>query len=96
MSRSVIWIAFIFAVGGAIWSSSAEAADVAAPRKAIAASSVERCVEVCGCWHTYYVRHRVLLSTYGAGFDPNNYDFTEPHYFYGQERFYPRYFREPN
>ncbi|MGO4870645.1 MAG: hypothetical protein ACLPGW_08550 [Roseiarcus sp.] len=95
MSRSIIGLALTFAVGGVVWSSSVEAADVAGPRETMSASSVEHCGEVCGCWRTDYVRHRELLSTYGAGFDPNNYDFTEPHYYYGRERLYPRYSRDP-
>jgi len=96
MARSVMRIAFVLAVGGAVWSSAVEAADFAAPHRAIVRSRVKRCDDACGCWYSYYVRHRVLLSTYGAGFDPNNYDFTEPHYFYGPERVYTRYSRDPN
>ena len=45
----------------------------------------------CGCLHVSYVHHRELRSTYGIGFDPRNYDGTEPHYFFGPMRAYPRY-----
>jgi len=45
----------------------------------------------CGCLHVSYVHHRELRSTYGIGFDPRNYDQTEPHYYFGPMRAYPRY-----
>jgi hypothetical protein len=32
----------------------------------------------CGCLHVTYVFHRELRSTYGVGFDPRNFDQTEP------------------
>lgn len=90
MSRTMIGIAFIFAAGV----SPVRAADIASPRE-VAASRIKHC-DVCGCLRTYYVHHRALLSTYGANFDPNNYDFTEPRYFYGPERPYPRYSLDPS
>ncbi len=45
----------------------------------------------CGCLLVAYVHHRELRSTYGLGFDPRNYDTTEPHYYLGRVRAYPRY-----
>ena len=45
----------------------------------------------CGCLHKSYVYHRELRSTYGISFDPRNYDQTEPHYYLGRMRAYPRY-----
>jgi hypothetical protein len=38
------------------------------------------------------VYHRTLESTYGLGFDPRNYNQTEPHYYFGRVRAFPRYF----
>jgi hypothetical protein len=32
-----------------------------------------------------------LESTYGVGFDPRSFDTTEPHYYLGRLRSYPRY-----
>jgi hypothetical protein len=46
----------------------------------------------CGCLYVGYVYHRELRSSYGLTFDPRNYDTTEPHYFFGPLRAYPRYF----
>ena len=46
----------------------------------------------CGCLGVAYVYHRELRSTYGLGFDPRNYDTTQPHYYFGPIRAYPRYF----
>lgn len=46
----------------------------------------------CGCLGVAYVYHRELRSTYGLSFDPRNYDTTEPYYYFGRVRAYPRYF----
>jgi hypothetical protein len=46
----------------------------------------------CGCLGVQYVYHRQLETTYGASFDPRNFDTTEPHYYFGPMRRYPRYF----
>ena len=45
----------------------------------------------CGCLTVTYVYHRELRSTYGLGFDPRNYDTTQPHYYFGAMHAYPRY-----
>jgi hypothetical protein len=45
----------------------------------------------CGCLHVTYDYHREVLTTYGLGFDPRNYDTTQPHYFLGATRAYPHY-----
>ena len=46
----------------------------------------------CGCMSVAYVHHRDMQSTYGLGFDPRNYDQTEPHFYFGRMHAYPRYF----
>jgi hypothetical protein len=45
----------------------------------------------CGCLEVTYVYHRQLESTYGVGFDPRSFDTTEPYYYWGPARAYPRY-----
>jgi hypothetical protein len=45
----------------------------------------------CGCLRVSYVFHRELRSTYGVSFDPRNFDQTEPYYYFGAVRAYPRY-----
>jgi hypothetical protein len=50
----------------------------------------------CECLHVSYVYHRELRTTYGTGFDPRNFDQTEPHYYFGPVRAYPRYWVSPN
>ena len=45
----------------------------------------------CGCLHMTYVYHREVRSTYGTGFDPRNFDQTEPYFYLGRTRAYPRY-----
>jgi hypothetical protein len=46
----------------------------------------------CGCLTVSYVYHPELRSTYGTGFDPRNYDETQPRYYFGPVRAYPRFF----
>lgn len=48
----------------------------------------------CGRLHVNYVYHGELRTTYGTGFDPRNFDETQPHYQYGSVRAYPRYWVE--
>lgn len=45
----------------------------------------------CGCLHVTYVNHRDIRATYGTGFDPRNYDQTQPYFYPGPMRAYPRY-----
>jgi hypothetical protein len=62
------------------------AADLLAPAQAA------RDCGPCGCLSVTYVYHRDLQSTYGLGFDPRNYDQTQPRYYFGRMHAYPRYF----
>jgi hypothetical protein len=48
----------------------------------------------CGCLRVTFDYHRELQSTYGTGFDPRNYDETQPHYYFGGMRAFPRYSQE--
>jgi hypothetical protein len=45
----------------------------------------------CECLYVSYVYHRELRTTYGTGFDPRNFDQTQPYYYFGPVRAYPRY-----
>jgi hypothetical protein len=45
----------------------------------------------CGCLHVTYVYHRELRTTYGAGFDPRNFDTAVPHFYFGPMHAFPRY-----
>ena len=45
----------------------------------------------CGCLHVSHTYHRVLRSTLGINVDPRNFDQTEPYYYLGSVRSYPRY-----
>ena len=89
MLRSVLALgaavgAFAFASVGSL-----EAADLQTPPRAVRPAYCGP----CGCLQVAYVYHRALLSTYGTGFDPRNYDATEPHYYFSRTMHaYPRYF----
>ena len=71
----------------------ATAADLPIPVKSARAA---RWCGPCGCLHVTYNYHRELLSTYGINYDPRSYDTTEPHYFHGAVRAYPRYWVAAN
>jgi hypothetical protein len=65
---------------------SARAADLGVPGPGVQTAECGP----CGCPVTY-VYHRELRSTYGIAFDPRNFDTTEPYYYYGPVRAWPRY-----
>lgn len=69
-----------------------DAADLGATGAAAHRSHV-RCGP-CGCTNVVYVYHREMRSTYGLGYDPRNYDATQPRYYFGPMRAYPRYLAE--
>ena len=83
--RSML-MAAIFATAGAVAPGPSMAADLQA-----LAPAQPRCCGRCGCLQVSHVRHRELRSTYGTAFDPRNFDTTEPHYYFGPVRTYPRY-----
>ena len=85
---SALAIGIVAAAGAPLLSSSAAAADLPIPVKARAA---HLCGGPCGCLHVSWEHHRELRSTYGIAFDPRNDDLTEPHYYFGPVRAYPRY-----
>jgi hypothetical protein len=91
MSRLMISALFVgmAAAVGTVPAIPAAAADLAVPAR----HAARWCGE-CGCLHVTYVHHRSLASTYGLDYDPRNYDGTQPHYYYGAVRAYPRYWVE--
>jgi hypothetical protein len=91
MSRTMMALAGI--VSAIILASpiSLGAAELQAPAQAVRA--YPDCGR-CGCLSVTYVHHRDMQSTYGLGFDPRNYDQTEPHFYFGRMHAYPRYFVE--
>jgi hypothetical protein len=68
-------------------SQSARAADLRVP----APVAQEAECGPCGCVHVSYDYHRELRSTYGVAFDPRNFDTTQPYYYFGPVRAYPRF-----
>jgi hypothetical protein len=84
---AAVVVGMLTAAGLPAVSQSVRAADLEVPPIHQAARSCGP----CGCLHVSYVRHRELKATYGIAFDPRSYDQTEPHYFWGAVRTYPRY-----
>jgi hypothetical protein len=68
----------------------ATAAELTAPSRAPRIHHAEECGP-CGCVHITYDYHRELRSTYGIAFDPRNFDQTQPYYYFGAVRAYPRF-----
>ena len=89
-----VLLAGVFAAAGLTAGSSvAIAADLPVLVKSARAA---RWCGPCGCLHVTYNYHRELLATYGINYDPRSYDTTEPHYFHGAVRAYPRYWVAAN
>jgi len=78
--------AFVLAATASLPAGSARAAELGVPGPDVQAECGP-----CGCVHVTYDYHRQLQSTYGLGFDPRNFDQTEPYYYLGPVRAYPRY-----
>jgi hypothetical protein len=78
--------AFVLAATAGLQAGSARAADLGVPGPGVQAAECGP----CGCDATY-VYHPELRSTYGVAFDPRNFDTTEPYYYYGPVRAWPRY-----
>jgi hypothetical protein len=88
MLRSVVALGTVVGAFAVMSTAPAGAAELQAPRAARAGYCGP-----CGCLQVTYVYHRNLLSTYGTGFDPRNYDTTQPHYYFSRSlHAYPRYF----
>jgi hypothetical protein len=88
MFRSILALGTAVGTLALISAGSARAADLQVrPTAALPASCGP-----CGCLQVTFVYHRQLLSTYGTGFDPRNYDTTQPHYYFSRTvHAYPRY-----
>lgn len=79
--------AFVLAATAGLLAGSARAADFGVPGPGVQASECGP----CGCVHVTYDYHRELRSTYGIAFDPRNFDQTQPYYYFGPVRAWPRY-----
>jgi hypothetical protein len=92
MSRPMLLAATILALAGMLPSAPGHAADLSVPGGAAQAPAAAPAdCGPCGCLQVSYDYHRELRSTYGTGFDPRNYDETQPHYYFGSNRAWPRY-----
>jgi len=90
--KSAVVVGMVAAAGVPAVPVSAPAAELLPPAVAhVRHHYAAPCCDPCGCLHVSYVYHRELRSTYGLGFDPRNFDQTEPYYHFGPVRAYPRY-----
>lgn len=90
MRKNLTGVAAIALVAAMALTPSAHAADARVPRHA-AHQRVYEYNDGCGCWHVTIVYHRELLYTYGWNVDPRKFDQTEPYYYHGAVRAYPRF-----
>ena len=88
MAKPLIAAFVLAAAAGLLASHNAKAADLGVP--APAARAEAECGS-CGCVQVTYDYHRELRSTYGLAFDPRNFDQTQPYYYFGPVRAYPRF-----
>jgi hypothetical protein len=90
MAKPLIAAFVLAAAAGLVAGShSARAADLGVPASGPRIEAAE--CGPCGCLHVTYDYHRELRSTYGIAFDPRNFDETQPYYYFGPVRAYPRY-----
>jgi hypothetical protein len=80
--------ALVLAATAGLLAGSARAAELGVPGPGVQAA--DECGP-CGCVQVTYEDHRELRSTYGTAFDPRNFDQTQPYYYFGPVRAYPRY-----
>jgi len=80
--------AFVLAATAGLLAGSTRAAELGVPGPGVQAA--DECGP-CGCVHVTYDYHRELRSTYGVAFDPRNFDQTQPYYYFGPVRAYPRF-----
>jgi hypothetical protein len=91
MSKPIL-LAWLMVVGSMAVMASAYATELLPPVSArVHPIHVAPACGPCGCLHVTYVYHRDIRTTYGAGFDPRNYDQTEPHFYLGPVRSHPRF-----
>jgi hypothetical protein len=85
--------AAVVALGGLLMPQPVVGAELSQPKRAHA--RVHRPAGIycgcCGCLGVTFDYHRELRSTYGTQFDPRNFDQTEPYYYFGRVRAYPRF-----
>jgi hypothetical protein len=91
MAKSLPAFAVAALLGAITLPNAADAADQDVQSRIRTERDSQRSCGCCGCLHVTYDHHRELRSTYGTGFDPRNYDQTEPRYYFGKVRAYPQY-----
>lgn len=94
MSKPIISLLVVAAIGATAATSlpiPATAAELLSPKIFRAHHHHVHWCNPCGCLRVRYLYHRELRSTYGSGFDPRNFDQTEPYYYFGRVRAYPQY-----
>jgi hypothetical protein len=69
-------------------------AELQIPQSVPRAGHVTSACGPCGRLRVSYVYHRDLRTTYGTGFDPRNFDQTQPYFYPGHMHAYPRYWVE--
>jgi hypothetical protein len=96
MLKLVAWVAAL-GLGSLMLAQSASGDEPPAHKRrhVRAAGPAEIYCGCCGCLGVTFDYHRELRSTYGLKFDPRNFDQTEPYYYFGRVRAYPRYWIDP-
>ena len=96
MAKSLTGLAAIAVLAAVALSQSAVGAELDRPRHVHAHPRVAPAIYCgcCGCLRVTFDYHRELRSTYGTRFDPRNFDQTEPYYYFGRVRPYPRFWVE--
>jgi hypothetical protein len=93
--RTFIISAVVMVAGAMSVATSASSTELQLPERAQHSGHFASDCGPCGCLRVSYVYHRDVRTTYGTGFDPRNFDQTQPYFYPGRMRAYPRYWVEP-
>jgi hypothetical protein len=94
-TRLALAVGSSVAIGATLAAFTASAAELLTKEAPVRGHALVAPCGPCGYLHRRYVYHAELRSTYGTGFDPRNFDLTQPYYYFGPVRAYPRYWVSP-
>jgi hypothetical protein len=93
--RTLIKSAVVVVAGAMSVTTSASSAELQLPEPASRSGHFASDCGPCGCLRVSYIYHRDMRTTYGTGFDPRNFDQTQPYFYPGRVRAYPRFWVVP-
>jgi hypothetical protein len=91
MTKSALFFSGVFGLISFVSSGVIQAAELPTPSEQSAAFRSHEGCGPCGCLQVTYESHPEIQSTYGTGYDPRNFDTTQPYFYVSRPRPFPRY-----